>query len=81
LEADGKQFDTSLVTPSVFSFTIGEKAVIAGWDAGVPGMKEGGKRRLIVPAALAYGQDGAGNGVIPPDAVLVFDIDLVEVGK
>jgi peptidylprolyl isomerase len=81
LEADGKQFDTSLVTPSVFSFTIGEKAVIAGWDAGVPGMKEGGKRRLIVPAALAYGQEGAGNGVIPPDAVLVFDIDLVEVGK
>jgi peptidylprolyl isomerase len=81
LEADGKQFDTSLVTPSVFPFTIGEKAVIAGWDAGLPGMKEGGKRRLIIPAALAYGQEGAGNGVIPPDAVLVFDIDLVEVGK
>lgn len=81
LEADGTQFDTSLLTPSVFPFTIGEQDVIAGWDQGVPGMKEGGKRRLIIPAALAYGPDGAGNGVIPPDAVLIFDIDLLEVAK
>jgi len=81
LEADGTQFDTSLVTPAVFDFTIGGQNVIAGWDQGVPGMKEGGKRRLIIPAALAYGPEGAGNGAIPADATLIFAIDLVEIEK
>jgi peptidylprolyl isomerase len=76
---DGTQFDSSLVTPEVFRFTIGGQSVIPGWDQGVPGMKEGGTRRLIIPPELAYGQEGAGEGTIPPDATLIFDIQLVEV--
>ena len=79
LEADEKRFDTSLITPEVYDFTIGQQSVIRGWDAGVPGMKEGGTRRLIVPPELAYGQEGAGDGAIPPNARLIFDIQLVEI--
>jgi peptidylprolyl isomerase len=87
LKADGKRFDSSLLPrqgpqgtapPSPFAFLIGEGNVIRGWDAGVPGMKEGGKRRLIIPAALAYGTEGQ-EPDIPANADLIFDIELIEV--
>jgi FKBP-type peptidyl-prolyl cis-trans isomerase FkpA len=68
----GTQFDTS---PS-FAFTIGAGQVIKGWDQGVAGMRIGGQRRLVLPPELAYGSAGAGGGVIPPNATLVFDITL-----
>ncbi|AMC36933.1 peptidylprolyl isomerase [Janthinobacterium sp. B9-8] len=73
----GTPFDSS-VGKSPFSFPLGAKRVIKGWDAGVAGMKIGGKRTLIIPAELAYGTRGAGN-VIPPNAPLVFDVELLEV--
>ncbi len=73
----GKQFDSS-VGRDVFSFQLGAGRVIKGWDKGVMGMKVGGKRTLIIPAELGYGKRGAG-GVIPPDAILVFDVELLGV--
>nr|WP_293937839.1 FKBP-type peptidyl-prolyl cis-trans isomerase [Iodobacter sp.] len=73
----GTLFDSS-VGKSPFSFPLGAKRVIKGWDAGVAGMKIGGKRTLIIPADLAYGARGAGD-VIPPNAPLVFDVELLEV--
>jgi peptidylprolyl isomerase len=79
LEADGTQIDTSLVTPEVIPFAIGQEDGIEGWSQGIPGMKEGGTRRLIVPPALAFGEEGAGDGQIPPGATLIFDIQLIEV--
>jgi len=77
-KTDGKgiQFDTSANT-GAFSFALGQGQVIAGWDRGVPGMKIGGIRRLVVPPSLAYG--GVRFGPIPPDSTLVFDIELVDV--
>ena len=72
----GRQFDAA---PS-FSFTIGAGQVIKGWDQGVPGMRVGGQRRLTIPPELAYGSAGAGGGVIPPNATLVFDITLISIG-
>jgi FKBP-type peptidyl-prolyl cis-trans isomerase FkpA len=77
-EHKGKRFDSSESRPTPFGFFLGVGRVIKGWDKGVPGMKVGGKRRLIIPAAMAYGEKGAG-GVIPPNAALVFDIELVDL--
>ena len=72
----GRQFDSS---PS-FTFTVGTGQVIKGWDQGVPGMRVGGQRRLIIPPDLGYGSAGAGGGLIPPNAALVFDITLISIG-
>lgn len=76
--SDGTVFDSSLTRGQPFEFSLGEGEVIAGWDQGVKGMKEGGKRRLVIPPALGYGAQGAGN-VIPPNAVLEFEVELLEV--
>lgn len=75
---DGTVFDASANHGQPFSFTLGAGQVIKGWDQGVAGMKVGGKRRLIVPADLAYGNQAVG-GVIPANATLIFDIELLDV--
>jgi FKBP-type peptidyl-prolyl cis-trans isomerase len=76
--ANGTQFDASCDRKQPFDFPLGAGAVIKGWDQGVAGMKVGGQRRLIIPASLGYGAQGAG-GAIPPNAALVFDVELLEV--
>lgn len=73
-DGKGKQFDSS----ASFAFVVGAGQVIRGWDQGVPGMRAGGQRRLIIPPELAYGSTGAGSAV-PPNATLVFDIGLLSV--
>ena len=75
---DGTKFDSSLDTGSPFEFALGAGMVIKGWDEGVVGMKVGEKRKLVIPPALGYGARGAGD-VIPPNATLVFEVDLVSV--
>jgi FKBP-type peptidyl-prolyl cis-trans isomerase FkpA len=74
----GRKFDSSLDNGAPFEFRLGARQVIKGWDQGVAGMKVGGKRTLIIPSSLAYGSRGAG-GVIPPDADLIFDVELLQV--
>ena len=76
-ENKGTKFDSS-IGRGPFSFKLGAGQVIRGWDQGVQGMKVGGQRRLVLPADFAYGARGAG-GVIPPNATLVFDVELLEV--
>ena len=77
LAADGTKFDASVDHGQALSFAIGTGKVIKGWDEGVATMKVGGKRRLIIPPALAYGENGY-PGVIPANAELIFDVDLLE---
>jgi peptidylprolyl isomerase len=72
----GKEFDSSWKRHEPFQFTLGKGAVIPGWDQGIPGMKVGGRRELIIPASLAYGAQGSGS-TIPPNAPLVFVVDLL----
>lgn len=74
----GLKFDSSLDRRSPFSFPIGAGRVIRGWDEGVAGMRVGGRRTLVIPPDMAYGSRGAG-GIIPPDATLLFEIELLEV--
>jgi len=75
---DGREFDSSYGR-GPFRFPLGAGRVIRGWDEGVAGMKVGGKRKLVIPPDLGYGSRGAG-GVIPPDATLIFEVELLEVG-
>ena len=75
---NGTKFDSSVDRGRPFEFPLGAGRVIRGWDEGVAGMKVGGKRKLVIPAALGYGDRGAG-GVIPPGATLIFEVELLKI--
>ena len=78
LQKNGKKFDSSVDRGETFTFTLGQKEVIQGWDEGVAGMKEGGKRKLFIPSKLGYGDRGAGRS-IPPGSDLYFEVELIKV--
>jgi peptidylprolyl isomerase len=76
---DGRKFDSSFDRGKPYPFRIDNREVIRGWDEGIKGMRVGGKRRLIVPPHLAYGASGYGNGTIPPNTTLVFEVELMDL--
>lgn len=76
---DGTVFDSSKTRGEPFSFTLGAGQVIQGWDLGVKGMKIGEKRRLIIPPGLGYGEQGTPGGPIPPNATLIFEVELLDI--
>jgi FKBP-type peptidyl-prolyl cis-trans isomerase len=76
---DGKKFDSSVDAHQPFDFTIGNGKVIKGWEEGVSGMRVGGKRQLRIPPSLGYGANGTPDGTIPPNATLIFDVQLLAV--
>jgi FKBP-type peptidyl-prolyl cis-trans isomerase FkpA len=78
-EKKGRKFDSSRDRGAPFTFPLGAGRVIRGWDEGVAGMRVGGRRTLVIPADMAYGSRGAGGGLIPPDATLLFDVELLAV--
>lgn len=75
---DGTVFDSTYDKERTFSFVLGEGRVIQGWEIGIEGMKEGGKRRLTIPASLGYGESGV-RGMIPPHSTIIFEIELISV--
>jgi FKBP-type peptidyl-prolyl cis-trans isomerase len=76
--SDGKKFDSS-IGREPFSFVLGAGQVIRGWDEGFAGMKVGGKRKLTIPPELGYGNQNVGNGLIPPNSTLIFEVELLDV--
>lgn len=77
--AEGGKFDSSLDRGSPFSFPLGTGQVIQGWDLGVADMRVGGRRQIVIPPELGYGSQGAGGGIIPPEATLIFEVELLEI--